>query len=65
MEGGAPKNIIRRASAMDDKPDLSSAASAKEEGRQLFGERALPAVSCRRRPAVGTDHARNGYMLTR
>ena len=32
---GPPKSIIRRASAMDDKPDLSSEASAKEEGRQL------------------------------
>ena len=35
---GPPESIIRRASAVDDKPDLSSAASAKEEGWQLFGE---------------------------
>ena len=33
---GPQKSIIRRASTMDDKPDLSSEASAKEEGRQLF-----------------------------
>ena len=35
---GPPESIIRRASAVDDKPDLSSAASAKEEGWQLFGD---------------------------
>ena len=35
---GPPKSVIRRTNAVDDKPDLSSAASAKEEGWQLFGE---------------------------
>ena len=33
---GLPESVIRRAEAVDDKPDLSSAASAKEEGWQLF-----------------------------
>ena len=49
---GPPKSIIRRASAMDDKPDLSSEASAKEEGRQLFGERRPESAKAQKRLAV-------------
>ena len=38
QRAGLLPSIIRRASAVDDKPDLSSAATAKEEGWQLFEE---------------------------